>query len=102
MQASAPIGLSTPSMAAVPLDLPANPKASPKDAAKAFESLFASVLIKQMRQTLIPGQGLFGHDPGDVLGGLFDHFMSQHITQKGSLGIGAVIERHLEGRSAKT
>ena len=102
MHASLPVGLAPAMPPAPPLDLPANPKASPKDAGKALESLFASMMIKQMRQTLNSGQGLFGHDPSDVLGGLFDHFMGQHITQKGGLGIGAVIEKHLDQRSAKT
>ena len=88
-----------------PIDLPvvptmpatlSNPKTSPHEAGKAFESVFASILLKQMRQTLSSsGQGLFGKDPGDVFGGLFDHFMSQHMTQRGSLGIAAMIENHL-------
>ena len=65
--------------------------------------MFASIMIKQMRQSLTSGgQGLFGHDPSDVLGGLFDHFMSQHIAQHGGLGIGAMIEKHLEKRAQGT
>jgi flagellar protein FlgJ len=80
-------------------ELPTNPRTSPKEAGKAFESLFASMMIKQMRQTLTSGEGLFGHDPGDVFGGLFDHFMSQHLAQHGSLGIAGVIEKNLAQRS---
>jgi Rod binding domain-containing protein len=102
MQPSNPIGIAPPPVVPIPLNPAANPKASPKDAGKAFESMFASILIKQMRQTLNSGQGLFGHDPSDVLGGLFDHFMSQHITQKGSLGIANLIQKHLERRSERT
>ena len=71
-----------------------NAKTSPHEAGKAFESMFASILLKQMRQTLGSDHGLFGHDPGDILGGLFDHFMSQHMAQNGGLGIAAVIEKH--------
>lgn len=86
MPASDAIGISPPALMPIPLGAAVNPKASPRDAGKAFESMFASMLIKQMRQTLTPGQGLFGHDPSDVFGGLFDHFMSQHIAQKGASG----------------
>ena len=46
---------------------------SPEAVAKGFEEIFASILFKQMRQT-IGEDGMFGHDPGDVLGGMFDHF----------------------------
>ena len=99
MQAIAPSPVAPPVMPTLPVPS-ANSKASPKEAGHAFESLFASVLIKQMRQTLSKDQGLFGHDPSDVLGGLFDHFMSQHIAQKGSLGIAAMIEKHLAKVSA--
>lgn len=71
---------------------------SPEAVAKGFEEIFASILIKQMRQTVGEG-GMFGHDPGDVLGGMFDHFLSQHIAKSGSLGIGKMIRKHLEKRS---
>ena len=40
--------------------------------AQGFESLFAGLLIKQMRQTLEPDT-MFGKDSGDVLGGLREH-----------------------------
>jgi Rod binding domain-containing protein len=95
MQATAvsPIALPVPPTLSAPLH---GSRSSPHEAGKAFESMFASILLKQMRQTLSSsGQGMFGKDPGDVLGGLFDHFMSQHIAQKGSLGIAALIEKHL-------
>ena len=39
--------------------------------AQDFESVFASMLLKEMRQSLEPGS-LFGEDSGDVYGGLFD------------------------------
>lgn len=99
MQATAasPIGLTPMPMMPSPA---VNSKASPHDAGKAFESMFASMLLKQMRQTLGSDHGLFGHDPGDILGGLFDHFMSQHIAQNGNLGIAAVIEKHFAKGSA--
>jgi Rod binding domain-containing protein len=97
MQAVSGFGMTPPTIGPTALDLASNPKATPKDAAKAFESMFASIMLKSMRQA--SGQGMFAHDPGDVLGGLFDHFMSQHLAQHGSLGVGAVIEKHLESRN---
>jgi Rod binding domain-containing protein len=89
-----------PALPMAPGSLPGG-KAAPKDAAQAFESMFASMLIKQMRQTLNSGQGFFGHDPSDILGGLYDHFMGQFMAQHGSLGIGAMIEKNLDSRSHK-
>ena len=72
-------------------------KPDPAAVGKAFEGIFAAILVKQMRQSL--GTNLFGHDPGDVCGGLFDHFMSQHIAQHGGLGIGKLIEKNLLRRN---
>src|SRR5437868_15498928 len=47
--------------------------------ASGFESLFVSLLIKQMRQSLEP-ETMFSHDKSDILGGLFDHYMGQHLA----------------------
>src|SRR4051812_13549574 len=95
MSISPTAALSPPGMTPISLDN-LNPKASPKEAAHAFESLFTSMIIKHMRQPLQEGHGLFGHDPSDIMGGLFDHFMGQHVAQKGGLGVGAMIEKHLK------
>jgi peptidoglycan hydrolase FlgJ len=62
--------------------------------ATGFESLFASMLLKQMRQSI--GQGsLFEGDKADVLGGMFDYFMGQHLAPSGSLGIAAMVRQQL-------
>ena len=60
-----------------------------------FESLLLSLMIKQMRQTLEP-EGLFPQDSGDVMGGLFDLYMGQHLAQVGGVGIGTMLRRQLE------
>lgn len=65
-------------------------------AASGIESMFLSLLLKEMRQTLEPGT-LFPEDSGDVLGGLFDSFMSQHLAQAGTFGIAALVKRQLTG-----
>jgi Rod binding domain-containing protein len=65
--------------------------------ATAFESMFTTLLVKQMRQTLEPDT-MFGGDRGEVLGGLFDFYLGQHLAQTGMLGIGTMIRKQLEAR----
>jgi Rod binding domain-containing protein len=62
--------------------------------------MFASMLMKQMRQSL--DGGLFGKDAGDVLGGLFDHFLGEHIAKAGGFGVGDMIRTQLELRNEGT
>jgi flagellar protein FlgJ len=59
-------------------------------AAKDFESVMVSELLKQMRQTLEPG-GFFGQDAGDVHGGLFDHFLGKHLVESGGFGLARML-----------
>ena len=68
--------------------------------AQGFEGIFASMMIKQMRQSLEP-DGLFGKDHGDVLGGLFDLFMGQHMAQSGGFGIGQMIKQQLTPKTSR-
>ena len=63
--------------------------------ATGFESMFASLILKEMRQTLDPGT-LFAGDAGDVYGGLFDMYMGQHMAASGGLGIAAAVRRQLD------
>jgi Rod binding domain-containing protein len=72
---------------------PKDPKAI-ENVANGFESMFASMLMKEMRQSLGHGT-MFGDDKGDVLGGMFDYFMGQHVAPAGSLGIAAMIRKQL-------
>ena len=92
-----------PTSVHVPASLGAgvNPNASLTTVGRAFESMFASMLIKQMRQTL-DGESMFGKDPGDVLGGMFDHFLGEQLGRAGGLGVGRMIRAQLERRSAST
>jgi Rod binding domain-containing protein len=63
-----------------------------------FDAMFASLLIKQMREALDDGEegGMFGKDSGEVLGGLFDTFMGDHLAKAGGLGIGKMVKHQLE------
>jgi Rod binding domain-containing protein len=63
--------------------------------ATGFESMFASLVLKEMRQTLDSGT-MFAGDTGDVYGGLFDMYMGQHIAATGGLGIAAAVRRQLD------
>jgi Rod binding domain-containing protein len=60
-----------------------------------FDAMFASLLIKQMRESMDTGS-MFGHDAGDVLGGLFDQFMGDHFAKAGGLGIGKMVKHQLQ------
>ena len=62
--------------------------------ANGFESMFLSMILKEMRQSLEPG-GLFGQDNSDIMGGFFDLYLGQHLAQTGSLGIGAMVKQQL-------
>jgi flagellar protein FlgJ len=70
-----------------------------KDAAQGFESVFLSMLLKEMRQTLEPGS-LFGNDSSDVYGGLFDQFMAQHLAQGKGMGLAQSLMKQLEPNAA--
>jgi peptidoglycan hydrolase FlgJ len=69
-------------------------------AASEFESVFLSLMLKEMRNTLDSDEGgLFGGDGSDTYGGMFDMFMGQHLSESRPLGIGDTIKAHLEGVS---
>jgi flagellar protein FlgJ len=74
-------------------------KPSLAEAAKGFESIFWTMLLKEMRQSLEPGS-LFGKDTGDIYGGLFDQFMAQHLTQGKGMGIAQALIKQLEPKTA--
>ena len=67
--------------------------AESKRMAKQVESMFASMLIKSMRQTL-GDEGLFPGDQSDALGGLFDMYMGQQVASGGGLGISEMMEAY--------
>jgi Rod binding domain-containing protein len=70
---------------------------SAEDVASRFEGVFWSMLTKEMRESLEPGVFL-GEDTGDVLGGMFDLYMGEHLAQGQTLGIAALIKRQLHGQ----
>ncbi len=63
--------------------------------AQDFESVFASMLLKEMRQSLEPGS-LFGEDSGDIYGGLFDKYFGDQMTKANGLGLSNMMQQALE------
>jgi Rod binding domain-containing protein len=72
-----------------------NPNQSAVNVAQDFESVFASMLVKEMRQSLGP-ESLFGEDSGDVYGGLFDRFMGEQMTSGQGLGMARMVQQSIE------
>lgn len=70
-----------------------------EDVGQQFESLFVSMLIKEMRETGSE-DGMFAGDSADVYGGMFDTFLGQHLASQGSLGIADMINRQILPKAA--
>ncbi|MEO0651331.1 MAG: rod-binding protein [Planctomycetota bacterium] len=65
-----------------------------EDVAREFESLFASMLVKEMRQTL--PQGLFGDGPGaDTYSGWFDQHVGRQLAESGVFDLAGVLRAGL-------
>src|SRR5688572_22962894 len=92
-----PLGASPETLAA---QLRSGSAASIARIASDFESVFVSLVLKEMRQTLEPGT-LFGNDSGDLYGGLFDLFLGKHLVQAGGLGIGDMVKHYLNGHGTR-
>jgi len=66
---------------------------------KEFESVFVSLLLKEMRNTLDTGEGgLFGSEQSDTFGGMFDQFMGEHLADSSPLGIAGAIKGYLQNQ----
>lgn len=66
------------------------------DAAREVETLFISLLLKEMRQSSDTEESLFAGDKGDVYGGLFDLLMSRHLAEGGGLGLATPWSQYLQ------
>ena len=68
-------------------------------AAKEFEKLLATILVKELRRGL-PG-GFFGDGPGrDVYEGWMDEHLGSALTEGEGLGLRVALERGLRGPEA--
>lgn len=70
-----------------------SPGGTPDEVATAFEAVFASMLVKEMRNTL--KDGFFGGESSDVLGGMFDLHLGKAMAESGGLGVKDMVLQHL-------
>jgi Rod binding domain-containing protein len=67
---------------------------APDVAAKEMESLFATLLVTEMRKGL--GEGFFGTGKGaDTFNGWFDEQLGASIADQGNLGIGEQVKESI-------
>ena len=64
-----------------------------------FESVFLSMMLKEMRNSL-EGGGFFGEDGSDTYGGMFDLFIGKHLAQAKPLGIADMLLEQYKKQSA--
>ena len=88
-----------------PIKLPTMPQAAGKlqgmpqvqnadKVAKDFESVFTSMMMKEMRKSIESGS-FFDNDKSDVYGGMFDQFLGQHMSDNGGIGMAKMIREAL-------
>ncbi|MEM0927641.1 MAG: hypothetical protein AAGJ83_16460, partial [Planctomycetota bacterium] len=65
--------------------------------ASEFESVFLSMLLKELRQSL--DDGFFGGESSDSMGGMFDMFIGKHLADASPLGIGNLVTGQLSPTS---
>lgn len=69
-----------------------------EEVAEQFESVFTSMILKQMRRTL--DKGLFGEEGSDSYGAMFDMYMGQHLAERGGMGIReAIVEQYTRNQN---
>lgn len=95
------IGSTVPSLpASTSFDDPAQLRGQkPEAIAQQFEGLFLSMLVKEMRQSPIDGEGLFPGDASDTYGGIFDTFMGEHLSRNGGIGMAESIATSIRQQS---
>jgi flagellar protein FlgJ len=97
MNALTPAGVAYASPASIPGDdLFTIRNQQPEELAKEFESVFVSMLVKQLRQTAGQDSGLFPGDNSDTFGGMFDMYLGRHIAQSGGIGLAESISAAIQ------
>lgn len=66
-----------------------------------FESVFLSMMIKEMRKSL-DGGGFFGQESSDTYGGLFDLFIGKHLAEAKPLGIGEMLLQQYDKQQVRS
>lgn len=91
VSAALPLATSPQLQQAVSEKLESQEKAA--EVGKEFESLFLSLMLKEMRSSL--DEGMFQGDGSDVYGGLFDMMMGQSMASSSPLGIQKMIQNYM-------
>ena len=69
-----------------------------KELGTEFESVFLSMLLKEMRNSL--EDGFFGSEGSDSFGGMFDMFIGQHLAKSNALGVGdLLVQQYTKGQA---
>jgi Rod binding domain-containing protein len=66
-------------------------------AVKEFESIFVNYLLQNMRKTVQQSEEKESNFGGEMMQGMFDLEIAKHISQRGSMGIGAMLYRQMTG-----
>ena len=72
----------------------ADPSAAVHEVAEQFESVFVSMMMKAMRNTL-PKDGMFASNELENYQEMFDQQLSLDLSRKGGLGLADLISRQL-------
>lgn len=87
-------------VASIANELDAKMKLEVEDRAKDFESIFLSLMIKEMRSSMTTeGEGLFAGENSDTMGGMFDMFMGKHLADAQPLGLFNALESYVKRSS---
>ena len=71
-----------------------DPKEAAHEAARQFEGLFISMMLKTMRAT-VPQDSLFGSHSMDSYQNMFDQQVALDMSSRGGVGLADIIERQL-------
>jgi len=75
-----------------------NPEGALHEVAQQFESVFVTMMMKAMRDTL-PKDGMFASSQMDTYQEMMDQQMALDLSRQDGLGLAAVIERQLSAAS---
>jgi Rod binding domain-containing protein len=62
-----------------------------REAIEKFESLFLSMMIKELRESG-SGEGFFPGDHSDTMGGMFDMYMGDHLAASTDIGLNRLFD----------
>jgi flagellar protein FlgJ len=77
----------------------ADAKGSLDQVARQFESLFAQMMLKSMRQAKL-AEGIFDSDQTEFYQDMYDQQLAVHLSEAGGIGLAGVIKSQLGGTEA--